>query len=195
MISKPFRIKQTLPRPLKPSELSENLKIRVISTQIFRLSVGNRVAPQKIHHCRRLKQPVFGRLSGYGFAAELWQTRLPTASHLFSVILFITTVSIRAHCNPRQNYLAFIIIWIFNLIWGDSGNSEGDVGLGVFFLMSIGIEIMPKYGLEVDLWQLWDVKTDLFETNYLISLQQPPLNLRRGVYLKHQNLRLWCWTH
>ena len=39
----------------------------------------------------------------------------------------------------------------FGLFWEVSGNSEGGVGLGIFF-MSIGLEIMVNDALEVGLW-------------------------------------------
>ena len=44
----------------------------------------------------------------------------------------------------------FICLVIFNSIWRVSGNFEGDVRLGMFF-MSNGDGIMAKFALEVDL--------------------------------------------
>ena len=51
--------------------------------------------------------------------------------------------------DPIYNFL-HIVCKLFNLIWGFGGNSEGAVGLGVFF-MSNQFGIMAKIGLGVGL--------------------------------------------
>ena len=65
--------------------------------------------------------------------------------------------------TPDKIQFIFELFFIWNLICGFSGNSKGGVGLGKFF-MSIGVEIMPKYGLEVDLSSFGGAKT-LFAYN------------------------------
>ena len=50
--------------------------------------------------------------------------------------------------RDKMNYI-YIFSLVLNFISGDSGNSDGGMRLDGFF-MSIDVEIMPKYGLEVD---------------------------------------------
>ena len=62
--------------------------------------------------------------------------------------------------------------------------------------MSIGVESMPKDGLEDDFMKFWGDRTrfllitNAFEKNYPISLRCPPIDLRRGVHLEHQSFLL-----
>ena len=65
------------------------------------------------------------------------------------------------------------------------------------FLIRNDVEIIPKYGLEVDFWTFWEaiicattflLVNDVFKTNESKRLRWPPIDLRRGVHLKHQNL-------
>ena len=68
---------------------------------------------------------------------------------------------------------------------------------GLGFLSWNGAEIMPKYGLELVFWIFWEAMicaitfllvNDVFKTNYSKRFRWPPIDLRRGVHLKHQNL-------
>ena len=88
--------------------------------------------------------------------------------------------------------LNFVFV-IFRFHFEIFGNCGGAVGLGMFF-MSNEFRIMAKFGLGSIWGSVWGVRAQFlsitydFGRTYLISLRWPPIDLRCGVHLKHQNL-------